>query len=101
MYHWLKYDSEKNQIYCAICRETGKKNNLSTGTNNFRVSTLTRHLGYRTVKKGSKSEVIEHECDHKDAVKEKRMAQNFEEMNEKIYTSKERAILVAFKVVYW
>ena len=42
--NWLKYDEEKNQMYCTLCQEGKLKNTMAQGTNNFKTTTIDRHL---------------------------------------------------------
>ena len=100
-YSWLEYDSEKNLMFCSICREAGKTNSFTSGTSNFRVSTLSRHIGTRTKKVNGKSQKIELACDHKEAVKENAMAKQFDQMRDRALDDQERAVVVTLKVVYW
>lgn len=101
-YSWLTYDDEENVMRCTVCMKAGKTNTFTTGTNNFRVSTLTRHIGIRTVKdKSGESKKVELPCDHKEAVKENSMAKQFEDMRDRAVNDQEHAVIVAMKVVYW
>ena len=52
-YPWLRFDSDKNLMYCEWCEDYSKdqringkliENNMIRGTSNFRASTLTEHL---------------------------------------------------------
>ena len=43
-HHWLRYDEEKNMMFCSICLDYNKDNAMTKGCNNFRTSTLTRHV---------------------------------------------------------
>ena len=46
-HHWLRYDEEKNMMFCSICLDYNKDNAMTKGCNNFRTSTLTRHLKHK------------------------------------------------------
>ena len=102
LYDWLRFDEHEN-IFCLVCREAGKFNSLAIGTNNFRSTTLTRHLGIRPKKgKDGKTVKVETEsCDHKEALSSKTMATTFEDMQTRVPTSKEKGIVVAINAVYW
>ena len=95
-YSWLRFDSEKNVMTCEICKKAGKTNALATGTNNFRLTTILRHLGQ--YKKDASRTV---DTDHMQAVHELSMAGTVQKMNEKIFHEKERAIMIAIKSVLW
>ena len=41
---WLKYNSEKENMYCKLCSALKYQNSMARGTDNFRISTLTSHL---------------------------------------------------------
>ena len=42
--NWLTYDDEKNVMQCRSCISTGKRNPFVTGCQNFKTSTLDRHM---------------------------------------------------------
>ena len=44
---------------------------------------------------------IEFDCDHEKAIKESSVSKNFCQMQERVVTAQERAVLVAIKAVYW
>ena len=44
-YAWLKY--EDGEMYCSVCKAFKKKNTLTSGSTNFRTSTLVRHIESR------------------------------------------------------
>ena len=48
VYPWLKFENGK--MFCTVCSENGGQNTLTTGTDNFRTSTLTRHVGQGGIK---------------------------------------------------
>ena len=41
MWPWLTFDGTK--MYCKLCKETGKRNNMALGCTTFKTSTMTRH----------------------------------------------------------
>ena len=43
-YPWLRYVPTENKMYCSFCKVSGKNNALAVGTDNFRTSTLSRHV---------------------------------------------------------
>ena len=45
VYPWLQYDEEKG-MPCSICVRHRKNNAFTKGTNNFRSSTLERHVAH-------------------------------------------------------
>ena len=45
VYPWLQYDEEKG-MPCSICVRHRKNNTFTKGTNNFRSSTLERHVAH-------------------------------------------------------
>ena len=45
VYPWLQYDEEKD-MSCSICVKHKKNNAFTEGTNNFRSSTLERHVAH-------------------------------------------------------
>ena len=44
-YAWLKH--EEGEMYCLVCKAFKKKNMLTSGSTNFRTSTLVRHIESR------------------------------------------------------
>ena len=43
---WLQYDEQKDLMLSAICLKQKKNNAFTKGTNNFRFSTLERHMAH-------------------------------------------------------
>ena len=64
-YAWLKYE-----MYCSVCKAFKKKNTLTSGSTNFRTSTLVRHIESR---------------DHRESVIARQSAQQMEMMNKEIF----------------
>ena len=85
-YFWLKYDADKDHMYCEICRNLKFTNTLSLGTNNFKTTTLQRHVVSQ---------------DHKSAVSNPGERSNFEEAVVCADSKEESAIMLVMKVVYW
>ena len=67
-YAWLKY--EDGEMYCSVCKAFKKKNTLTSGSTNFRTSTLVRHIESR---------------DHRESVIVRQSAQRMEMMNKEIF----------------
>ncbi|XP_048236880.1 zinc finger protein 862-like [Haliotis rufescens] len=83
---WLRHDAENQLMYCSVCRELRLDNAMAVGTNNFKTTTITRHIT---------------SADHQRSV-----AAPFEQKNLKAAVSgakskEERAIVTCLKVVYW
>ena len=100
-YPWLLYDKEHDLMKCTLCIRANKCNSFTVGTNNFRTSTITRHLGIKTTKKDGKKTSVQSDSDHTQAVKELAMAGTFEEMTHNVVAEKEMGVLLAIKAVYW
>ena len=49
LYHWLKYDSERNLMLCKLCRDLKFTNAMWLCTSNFNTSTLSRHVRQTTL----------------------------------------------------
>ncbi|XP_015772672.1 PREDICTED: uncharacterized protein LOC107350926 [Acropora digitifera] len=74
-------------MFCTVCRESKKKNPMaSSGTNNFRRSTLERH---------SESQ------DHQSAVEAKLLRRTMRTTTEKAVTKAENAIIAAMRTAYF
>ena len=86
LYPWLRYDKEKDLMFCNKCEETKKINSLTKGTNNFRTSTITRHLDTE---------------DHKMAIAAPAAAESMKTAQKQAFSKKEEGVLVALKVMYW
>ena len=48
-YKWLRYDNRKDLMHCQLCREAKSNSTMAKGTNNFRTSTITRHLTFSDI----------------------------------------------------
>ena len=44
VYKWLTFDNDKNKMICKSCIDAGLSNALTSGTDNFKTSTSTRHI---------------------------------------------------------
>ena len=42
--NWLSFDSEKNIMFWSLCKEHWFKNTVAIGTNNFKTTTIDRHI---------------------------------------------------------
>ena len=51
LYSWLRYDKEKDLMFCSKCEETKKINSLTKGKNNFRTNTIAKNLDTEDHKK--------------------------------------------------
>ena len=84
-FKWLEHTDVK--MFCTVCRESKKKNPMaSSGTNNFRRSTLERH---------SESQ------DHQSAVEAKLLRRTMRTTTEKAVTKAENAIIAAMRTAYF
>ena len=45
--NWLRYDREKDLMYCKTCETCNLKNNFTHGSDNFQNSTLQQHMTSR------------------------------------------------------
>ena len=85
-HHWLNYDKTTNKMFCNLCLSIGAKNALTSGTDNFKTSTLHRHVTHR---------------DHKRALIAPKEGENMKRAVNKALTKEEKGITVALKMVYW
>lgn len=85
-YTWLQYDAEKNVMTCSLCIKHKKTNAMTTGTSNFRTSTLSRHADHK---------------DHKAAVLGENLRPDFNKAVNKALLENEQAVTVALKTVYF
>jgi len=83
---WLTYDSEKNHMYCTLCKERKYHNNLATGTDNFRTTTLIRHVN---------------SPDHRAALVAPVASRSLDTAIANVESKEERGILSCLKTVYW
>ena len=83
---WLKYDSDKNKMYCKSCIDAGLNNALTSGSDNFKTSTLTRHVA---------------SADHQRAILAPTGRQEMKSAVGKALNNEEEGIILAMKVVYW
>ena len=44
LHKWLKFDSKLNKMFCQVCIDAKLSNAMTLGTQNFKTSTLTRHI---------------------------------------------------------
>ena len=85
-YHWLIYDSERNLMFCKLCRDLKFSNTMGRGTSNFKTSTLSRHVKHRQ---------------HKLARLQPVESQNMGKAVDNIITREESAAIICFKAVQW
>lgn len=83
---WLAFDSEKQQMFCSLCIKQKKDNALTRGTDNFRTSTLQRHL---------------ESVDHRDAAQEEAFKKDFKTACEKLLSGKDAGVKTFMMVAYW
>ena len=81
----LRYTGDK--MSSSICKEINKSNPMaSSGTTNFRRSTLERHA---------------ESIDHRNAIEAKVLRQSMTQATEKAVSEKEKAILSAMRTMYY
>ena len=85
-YSWLQYDKEKKIMTCSLYIKHKKKNAMTTGTSNFRTSTLTRHADHN---------------DHQAAVLGETLRSCFQKSVNNALSENEQAVTVALKTVYF
>ena len=85
-YPWLRYDSSKNEMFCEVCHKKSKKNAMAIGTDNFRTSTLTRHV------QGSDHQLLSASPKEKERMKTCTQA---------ALTKQEQALVIAFRCMFW
>ena len=83
---WLHYDKEKDIMFCELCREAGCANTLAIGTNNFRTSTLTRHVSH---------------LDHKRVIAAPKEKTHMDAAMSKAQSKAEAGVTIAMKAVFW
>ena len=86
LHKWLKFDSKLNKMFCQVCIDAKLSNAMTLGTQNFKTSTLTRHI---------KS------ADHTRAIQAHKQRKEMKAAVEKALTKEEEAIIVAMKAVYF
>ena len=85
-YKWLRYDNRKDLMHCQLCRETKSNSTMAKGTNNFRTSTITRHLTF---------------SEHQLLVSALKEWRHFEKAAAVAETKQEKAVAIAMKAVFW
>ena len=85
-YKWLRYDNRKDLMHCQLCREAKSNNTMAKGMNNFRTSTITRHLTF---------------SEHQLLVSAPKEWQHFEKAAAIAETKQEKAVAIAMKAVFW
>ena len=84
--NWLKYDIDKNLMYCTLCQDLNFTNTMALGTSNFKTTTLDRHL---------KSN------DHRTALSFPRAKENLDTAIGNADTKEEKSITLCMKLVYF
>lgn len=83
---WLLYKPDKNLMFCSLCLNHGKVNSFTTGTNNFKTTTIERHVQSRL---------------HQNAVQEKKGKQDMKKTLTAAQSSKEQSVIKALQTVYY
>jgi len=86
LYSWLEYDKKLNLMTCSLCKSGNKKNTFVSGTDNFRTSTLARHVT---------------SGDHTILVMAGPRSRQFEAAINKALTKEENGVIVALRTIYW
>ena len=80
---WAIY--EDGEMYCSVCKAFKKKNTLTSGSTNFRTSTLVRHIESR---------------DHRESVIARQSAQRMEMMIKKSFSKEDQSLIAALVICY-
>lgn len=83
---WLTYDAEKDIMRCKLCIKCNFSNSMALGCNNFKTTTLTRHID---------------SSDHKRALRAETERENLEKTINKMDSKEYSGIILCMKVVYW
>ena len=86
-YAWLKY--EDGEMYCSVCKAFKKKNTVTSGSTNFRTSTLVRHIESR---------------DHRESVIARQSAQRNERMEmmiKKSFSKEDQPLIILDVFCLW
>ena len=73
-------------MQCQLCREAKSNSTMAKGTNNFRTSTITRHLTF---------------SEHQLLVSAPKEWRHFEKAAAVAETKQEKAMAIAMKAVFW
>ena len=84
LWPWLTF--EDGAMYCKLCLKKGKKNTMTAGCKTFKMSSLTKH---------------EELTDHKHAIAEGELQENFNASLSKVFIEEDEVIMKAMKAVYW
>ena len=86
--NWLSFDSEKNIMFCSLCKEHSFKNTvaMAMGTNNFKTTTIDRHIVSN---------------DHKTALSFPKAKQDLDIAIANAESKEETSIMLCMKVVYF
>ncbi len=85
-YSWLRFSPEKNAMFCSICSDRAVVNPFTTGCQNWRTSTLQRHVA---------------SAEHRQTVRDQTAEANMARILDKAMGENEKAILSAIKTVYF
>ena len=85
-YPWLTYDSDKKKMFCQLCIDAGLSNAMTNGTDNWKASTITRHIA---------------SGDHQRAILAPTEWKMMQKAVGKAMNKEEEAIILAMKGVYW
>ncbi|XP_033742471.1 transmembrane protein C17orf113-like [Pecten maximus] len=86
LHSWLKHDEKENVMWCSLCRDCSFSNAMAVGTNNFKTTTIQRHL---------------ESADHKRAIFAPLGRQQLDAAVSSVDTKEEKGIVNCLKVVYW
>jgi hypothetical protein len=86
LHPWLEYDSASSKMFCRECKKYGMNNIFTSGTNNYRTSTLARHVASK---------------DHQRAILAPDEQGHLKKSIENAHNKQEKAVIVAMKAVYW
>ena len=84
---WLRYDSNKNAMFCTVCENANCKNIFATtGCQNFRTSSLNDHIASK---------------DHKSALFVPTCQRNEEKREKKSMSEEKRSMIVKIEAIHW
>ena len=88
IYSWLKYDEDKNFMYCDACTKFNRKNSLHRNQEcrNYQHTTLVTHASLN---------------DHQTALQIPELQKNLRTIQKKSTSVKDKAALVLLKWVHW
>ena len=86
IYSWLEYDDKVQLMTCRICKSKGRKNVFTTGSSNFKTSTLEDHQKTK---------------DHQTAMIAPMLEKHMEKAQNKAQSDAEKGVLVALEAAYF